>query len=295
MVHTTPTKVLVATTLRPLVGPLSDSLAQGVRLIQQGLREEPTPQKMATFEGELSALWREGGRRRMAWVVHHLETEHTAAAPSRVQWEGRLYPSTREISERYRDARWSRGRLATPLCTAGPWGPCPPAVGTPSRTCRRARPPALAECVGQWAADHPQRQVLAMLAKAHNVHGACTSLRKVLASLSAGLTPHRHVSQVEHVVHWLEQARASQGRYRPTLSVGRDGIFVPLQPQGWQEGATATVSVLDRRGKRRGTVYLGHMPEPGQGTVTAPLRAVLKPTFKGGVVRGNAFCPVGAP
>jgi hypothetical protein len=149
MVHTTPTKVLVATTLRPLVGPLSGSLAQGVRLIQQGLREEPTPQKMATFEGELNALWREGGRRRMAWVVNHLEPEHTAAAPSRVQWEGRLYPSTREISERYRDARWSRGRLATPLCTAGPWGPCPPAVGTPSRTCRRARPPGVRRV--RWA------------------------------------------------------------------------------------------------------------------------------------------------
>jgi hypothetical protein len=276
MVHTTPTKVLVATTLRPLVGPLSDSLAQGVRLIQQGLREEPTPQKMATFEGELSALWREGGRRRMAWGVKHLEPEHTAAAPSRVQWEGRLY----RRRAKYRSA------IATLVGPVDVWrhrdAPLDRGVHALQPLARRLglaaglAPPALAECVGQWAADHPQRQGLAMLAKAHNVHGACTSLRKVLASLSAGLTPHRHVSQVEHVVHWLEQARASQGRYRPTLSVGRDGIFVPLQPQGWQEGATATVSVLDRRGKRRGTVYLGHMPEPGQGTVTAPLRAVLQ-------------------
>jgi hypothetical protein len=91
MVHTTPTKVLLATTLRPLVVQLSGSLAQGVRLIQQCLREELTPQKMATFEGELSALLREVGRRIMAWVLNHLEPEHTAAAPSRVQWEGRLY------------------------------------------------------------------------------------------------------------------------------------------------------------------------------------------------------------
>ena len=78
------------------------------------------------------------------------------------------------------------------------------------------------------------------------------------------------------MVHWLEQARASKGRYRPTLSVGRDGIFVPLQHKVWQEGATATVSVLDRRGKRLGTVYLGHMPEAGQGTLTAQLTALLK-------------------
>jgi len=39
---------------------------------------------------------------------------------------------------------------------------------------------------------------------------------------------------------------------------------------------TATVSVLDRRGKRLGTVYLGHMPESGPRTLTAPLTALLK-------------------
>ena len=76
-------------------------------------------------------------------------------------------------------------------------------------------------------------------------------------------------------VSWLAHARESTGRYRPTLSVGRDGIFVPLLHKVWQEGATATVSVLDRRGKRVGTVYLGHMPEPGQETLTAQGNALL--------------------
>ena len=89
------------------------------------------------------------------------------------------------------------------------------------------------------------------------------------------MAKHRHVSQVEQVVHWLEQARASTGRYRPTLSVGRDGIFVPLQHRVWQEGATATVSVLDRSAKRLGTVYLGHRPEPGQETLTAQFNGLL--------------------
>jgi hypothetical protein len=108
-----------------------------------------------------------------------------------------------------------------------------------------------------------------MLEGDHDIHWSGTSLRTLLTSLSAGMAQHRHVSQVEQVLHWLEQARASKGRYRPTLSVGRDGLFVPLQHKGWQEGATATVSVLDRRGKRLGTVYLGHMPAAGQGTRTA--------------------------
>ena len=135
--------------------------------------------------------------------------------------------------------------------------------------------PACAERVGQWAANHTQREVLAMLEGDHNVHWASTSLRKVLTRLSAGMAKHRHVSQVAQVVHWLDQARTSTGRYRPTLAVGRDGVFVPLQQKVWQEGSTATVSVLDRRGKRLGTVYLGHMPESGQGALTAQLNALL--------------------
>ncbi len=74
----------------------------------------------------------------------------------------------------------------------------------------------------------------------------------------------------------IRRNRESKGRFRPTLSVGRDGIFVPLLRGVWQEGATATVSVLDRRGKRVGTVYLGHMPESGQGTLSAQLSGLLQ-------------------
>jgi hypothetical protein len=91
MVHTTPTKVLLTTTLRPLVVQLSGSLAQGVRLIDQCLHEEPTPPKMAKFEKDLWALLREVGRRIMAWVLNHVEPENPEKAPSRVQYEGRVY------------------------------------------------------------------------------------------------------------------------------------------------------------------------------------------------------------
>jgi hypothetical protein len=90
------------------------------------------------------------------------------------------------------------------------------------------------------------------------------------------MAPHREVCQVDQVVSWIEQAQASKGRFRPTLSVGRDGIFVPLRHGIAQEGATATVSVLDRQGKRLGTVYLGQMPESGQGTLTDQLSGLLR-------------------
>ena len=83
--------------------------------------------------------------------------------------------------------------------------------------------PALAERIGGWAADHSQRQVLAMLTHDHGVQWSCTTLRKLLGSLSAGMAPHRHAAQTDQVVRWLHQARASTGRFQPTLAVGRDG------------------------------------------------------------------------
>jgi len=90
------------------------------------------------------------------------------------------------------------------------------------------------------------------------------------------MAPHRPPAQVEQVVRWLHQARASKGRFQPTLSVGRDGVNVPMRHGDWQEGATATVAVLDRGGQRVGTVSLGQMPESGQPTLTAPLTALLQ-------------------
>ena len=78
------------------------------------------------------------------------------------------------------------------------------------------------------------------------------------------------------MVSWLHQARASYGRWQPTLAVGRDGVNMPLRHGEWKEGATATVSVLDRRGKRVGTVYLGQMPEAGQPTLSKQLTALIQ-------------------
>lgn len=84
MVHTTPIRTLLATTLHPLVVQLSGSLAHGARLIDQFLHQEPTPQKMAAFEQELRTLLREAGRRIMAWVLNHLEPQRPEEMPSRL-------------------------------------------------------------------------------------------------------------------------------------------------------------------------------------------------------------------
>ena len=279
MVHTTPTKVLLTTTCEPLVMQLSGSLARGVRLLDQFLQDEPTPQKMMTFEHDLSVLLREVGRRILAWVLNRMEPTNDEEAPSRLQFEDRLSRRRRQhprsVASLFGPVTLWR-RLYEPLGRGGgSIHPLELRLGIEAGVA----PPALAERVGYWATEHTQHQVLEMLEKDHGVHWSCTTLRTLLGSLRRGMAPHRHASQVDQVVNWLDQARASRGRFRPTLAVGRDGIFVPLRHGVGQEGATATISVLDRRGKRVGTVYLGQMPESGQGTLTAQLTALLQDIF----------------
>ena len=135
--------------------------------------------------------------------------------------------------------------------------------------------PALAERVGLWSAEHEQEQVRDLLRQEHNVSWSVTSLRKLTASLRAGLASFREPAQLARLLELLEKAERSKGRHRPVLAAGRDGIHVPLRDEGYHEAATATVSVLDRRGKRLGTVYLGQMPESGQGTLSAQLTSLL--------------------
>jgi hypothetical protein len=280
MIHPTPTKILLATTLQPLVRQLSGSLAHGARLIEHFLHHEPTPQHMATFERELSALLREVGRRIVAWVLNHVEPERPEEAPSRLWWKGQAY-------RRRRKHRTSIATLFGPVVVwrrlYEPLAPGLHAIHPLELNLgfeAGVATPALAERLGRWAAEHTQCQVLEMVTQDHGVHWSCTTLRKLLGSLSAGMAPHRHAAQVDQVVKWLHQARGSKGRFQPTLAVGRDGVNVPLRHGAWKEGATATVSVVNRRGKRVGTVYLGQMPESGQTTLTTQLTALIQDILK---------------
>jgi hypothetical protein len=279
MIHPTPTKTLLTTTFESLVMELSGLLARGTRLLERFVHAELTPETTMAFERELSDLLREVGRRIMAWTLNRLEPDADTEAPSRVSFGGRVYRRRRKhprvvgtlfgpvtLWRRLYEPRGHHGRSIHPLELR---------LGIEAGLATAA----LAERVGYWATDHSQHEVLEIVERDHGVSWSCTSLRKVLGSLRAGMTPHLEGAQVERVRGWIEQARASTGRFRPTLSVGRDGIFVPLRGGVAQEGATATVSVLDRRGKRVGTVYLGQMPEAGQKTLTDQLTALLQAIF----------------
>jgi hypothetical protein len=79
------------------------------------------------------------------------------------------------------------------------------------------------------------------------------------------------------VLGWLKQASETAGPVRFTLAVGRDGLMLPIRGKDtYKEGSTASVSVYSRCGKRLGTLYLGQMPEPGQGTLSDELTQLLR-------------------
>ncbi|HEY2450560.1 MAG TPA: hypothetical protein VGI49_17345 [Mycobacterium sp.] len=150
--------------------------------------------------------------------------------------------------------------------------------------------PALAERVGRWSADHEQEAVRSLLQAEHGVSWSVPSVRKVAAAVRDGVAAPGEAARVKRVVELLTAAEKSPGKHRPTLAAGRDGVMVPIRGRGYQEAATGTVSVLDRRGRRLGTVYFGQMPESGQHRLTAQMSAALTAIVAGWHALGGV-CP----
>jgi hypothetical protein len=253
-------------------------------LIQEFRAAPPTPARTDRFEKDLATLLQQLGREIVAWVYNHLECSEAEPAVDPLGYDGEWY--------RRRTLTKNRHGIATLFGTIALWRvryepleaglPCqfPLEIGL-GITAGRATP-ALAERVGQWAAQHTQQNVLTLLGHEHNVHWSVETLRKVTAAVSAGLAPLRHAAQVRQVLDWLGQAQASRGPHRPVLTAGRDGVFVPLSvDREYHEAGTGTLAVLDRRGRRLGTVYLGSMPEPGQGTLSEQMRVLLRDVLAG--------------
>jgi hypothetical protein len=263
--------------------PLIGRLGQRIRRFRQG---PITPSAACSFEQELQEMLREMGRVIYQWVVNHLEADDLSQAPPLVHFEQNVY--------RRRAPSPRRGGIATLFGTISLWRiryePYDAGIGL---TCifpleqrlgivAGKATLALASRVGQWTAQYTQATALQLLRIEHNVTWSVASLRSVAANLSAALAPLTHQAQVDYLLALLEQAHTSKGPHRPVVSVGRDGIFVPIRKDAaYREAATATVAVLNRAGRRLGTVYLGHMPEAGQVTVSGQLTALLSAVFQG--------------
>jgi len=142
-----------------------------------------------------------------------------------------------------------------------------------------AATPALLERVARMAVDHTQSEVRAWLVREHGLKWSNERLRAALRGFRQALLPFVAALQQGRLLTWLRQAEQSRGRYRPVLAVGRDGIMIPMRQGGYKEGSTATLSVYDRQRRRLGTIYLGHMPEEKQATLTRTLTALVTATL----------------
>jgi len=244
--------------------------------LQQAFRHHPpTPELTCAFEKGTAAILREIGHVIVEHEYNRIEPACFDDCPLRLRFVGEEY-RRRPKSPKQVGTLFGEIKLCRYLYEAVEPGepalfPLEKNLGIEAGLAT----PALAERVGLWSVDHEQEQVRTLLLHEHNVSWSVTSVRKVTTALRDGLASFREETQVARVLELLTKAFASKGKQRPVLAAGRDGIHVPIRQDGYHEGATATLSVHDRRGKRLGTVYLGRMPEAGQGTLSAQLTSLL--------------------
>jgi hypothetical protein len=272
-----------ATSLVPLTARLVPVITELGRLIVRFRRAGPTPQACHQFETRLQEQLRELGRIIVEWTFNHLEPHDRRDMPSQMDFHGTWYRRRSKTPNR---------SVATLFGTITLWRMLyQPVHGVePSIFPLEARlgleaghaTPALAERVARAAATSTQSTVLASLRDDHGVRWSVATLREVVAGVAAGMEVHRHDAQAARLLSWLGQADRSSGPRKPVLAVGRDGLMLPIRGQeSYREGATATVSVYDRKGQRLGTVYLGRMPEPGQETLSRQLTALIEAVLRG--------------
>ena len=250
------------------------------RLVAGFRRGTPSPEAMFQFECDLQDLLREAGRLIVQWAVNHLEPgdESRREMPALFLWDGEYY--RRKTKSPLRNLNCLFGPIALrrfcyqPLETAGRClFPLELQLGIVSGVAT----PALADAVSRMVVDLTQRQTLGRLRQDHAVGWGVRTLRKVVAAMSESMGEHRHQAQVGCLLGWLKQAAQGSGPRRFALSVGRDGVMIPIvKNQAYKEAAAATVSVLDRYGRRLGTVYLGQMPEAHQTTLGDELTQLLR-------------------
>ncbi len=245
-----------ATSLLPLTVRLVPVITEVGRLIVRFRRNEPTPQGCHQFETQLQDQLRELGRIIVEWTFNHNEPHDRRDMPNQMCFQGVWYR---------RKSKTPNRKVATLFGTITVWrmlyqplhGIEPSIFPLEIRLGLEAglATPALAERVAQAAVATTQNAVLATLKRDHGVSWSVATLRKVIAGVATGMEPHRHDAAVDQVLAWLEQADQSRGGRKPVLAVGRDGLMLPIRGQGcYREGATATISVYDRRGQRLGTV-----------------------------------------
>lgn len=279
MAKPTPTPAVVARAeiRHPCVAEreVFEHLQQRVQQWLQQFRDQPvTPLACYELEKELGTAFAEAGRQLLQEAFNAVEPADKQQAA----------PGVRYHKETYRINKRTPATIATSFGPITLWSflylneepgepglhPLPVQLGVVAGATT-----VLAERVARQAVDHSQGEVRHWLFVEHGLKWSNQRLRSVLREYRRLVVQFRAEAQSEQLLQWLEQAERSRGRHRPVLAVGRDGVMVPIRGYGYQEASAATVSVVDRRQKRLGTVYLGQMPEAKQVSMTATLTALL--------------------
>jgi hypothetical protein len=248
-------------------------LMQGV---EQFLAQPPTPPALWEFEQALEKRVRCLAQTTLEWALNQLEPEQEALANyvclDRERYRLRPKSPRRHLDSLFGSVRLRRFRYEATTPGEPSHFPLEERLGIEAG---RATP-ALAERAAWWLVGQTQAQVVAILRRDHGVCWSVETLRRVTHSLSSGMAEHREAAQIAKLQTWLQEAAAAGGPHRPTLSVGRDGVMVPLRGQAeYREAAAGTVSVNDGHGQRKGTVYLGRMPESGQKTLSRQMTSLI--------------------
>lgn len=290
---------LAAATVGPVDSPepplppteLDDALQpvlQRVRQLLLAFRSQPvSPQATFALEQRLQDESRELARVGLEWTYNAVESTPLATLPTHVEFQASLY---------------SRGYRKTPQTVATTFGkirlwrlgyrPTHP-TGEPTLFPLAQQlglvagaSPALAERAAFYQAEAgaTQRRTLQRLKHDHDVDWGVKKLREVIERVAVAMTTERPEVQVEQLRHWLERAYSSSGKHKPVLSLGRDGICLGVPVRGgtiFEVASAGTVTVLNRRGQRVGTVYLACMPEPKQGTLSEQLSRLVAGVLQG--------------
>lgn len=243
--------------------------------------QELSPANVLAFEQTLAEQARQVAREAVEFAYNHLEPETPQALPQHLHHEAGEYrrlnrkTANREVATLFgKITLWRHGYRYGQRDVAEPTiFPLEIQLGLVE-----GATPALASVATKALAEAGATQEVALtrLREQHGIRWGVKKLRAVAENVSAGMDRFRREYQAKQVVAWLQQARASAGKHRPALALGRDGITLCTSPHSFYEVATtATLSVYDRQGNRLGTVYLAYAPELGQQTMTAELTALL--------------------
>lgn len=256
--------------------------AEIARLSQAFVLQPVTPEAAFEFENSLGELLREVGRRVLEVVFNRIEPA-AEQMPKQIESEKYVYSRKNEKTRNRGGIGTTFGKIELSRCSYEPLqegredqrksiSPLELSLGIVAHNAT----PALAERVGRAASDRTQDELLELLQRDCGVHWSVTVLRDVTSAVSEGVSEHLLRTQQQILLRYLDEANASKGRRKITLSVGRDGIMIPIRGQTkYKEAAVATVAVYDRRGHRLGTVYLGQMPQAYQTALSDDLTQLL--------------------